>query len=107
MHGALCRTSSTTLDILHAEGGPPITQQTSGLVRRGSAARLAPPNRSDRRPISDDLPGFALSISCNYALNRTFKSLGTILDASSKGVGRAAKNAPHRLMNLLTAHSSR
>src|SRR5262245_54879976 len=31
MHEALCRTSSTT-DIFHAEGGPPITQRTSGLV---------------------------------------------------------------------------
>ena len=29
---ALCRQSSTTLDILHAEDGPPITQRTSGLV---------------------------------------------------------------------------
>ena len=28
---ALCRQSSTTLDILHAEDGPPITQRTSGL----------------------------------------------------------------------------
>jgi hypothetical protein len=31
MHEALCRPSSTTLDIVHAEGGPPITQRTSGL----------------------------------------------------------------------------
>jgi hypothetical protein len=30
---ALCRQSSTTLDIVHAEDGPPITQRTSGLVR--------------------------------------------------------------------------
>ena len=29
---ALCRQSSTTLDIVHAEDGPPITQRTSGLV---------------------------------------------------------------------------
>ena len=28
---ALCRLSSTTLDIMHAEDGPPITQRTSGL----------------------------------------------------------------------------
>ena len=28
---ALCRQSSTTLDIVHAEDGPPITQRTSGL----------------------------------------------------------------------------
>ena len=34
---ALCRQSSTTLDIVHAEDGPPITQRTSGL---GLAARL-------------------------------------------------------------------
>ena len=26
---ALCRQSSTTLDIVHAEDGPPITQRTS------------------------------------------------------------------------------
>ena len=30
---ALCRQSSTTLDIVHAEDGPPITQRTSGLGR--------------------------------------------------------------------------
>jgi hypothetical protein len=29
---ALCRQSSTTLDIVHAEDGPPITKRTSGLV---------------------------------------------------------------------------
>src|SRR4029077_15617347 len=27
----LCRQSSTTLDIVHAEDGPPITERTSGL----------------------------------------------------------------------------
>src|SRR3984957_3868766 len=32
MHEALCRPSSTTLDMVHAEDGPPITQRTSGLV---------------------------------------------------------------------------
>ena len=31
MHEALCRPSSTTLDIVHAEDGPPITQRTLGL----------------------------------------------------------------------------
>ena len=31
---ALCRQSSTTLDILHAEDGPPTTQRTSGLEPR-------------------------------------------------------------------------
>ena len=29
---ALCRSSGTTLDSVHAEDGPPITQRTSGLV---------------------------------------------------------------------------
>jgi hypothetical protein len=32
MQEALCRPSGTTLDIVHAEDGPPITQRTSGLV---------------------------------------------------------------------------
>jgi hypothetical protein len=36
---ALCRQSSTTLDIMHAEDGPPITQRTSGL---GARAILKP-----------------------------------------------------------------
>ena len=36
---ALCRQSNTTLDIVHAEDGPPITQRTSGLV----GERLATP----------------------------------------------------------------
>ncbi|SRR5258708_26911713 len=31
MHEALCRLSGTTLDSVHAEDGPPITQRTSGL----------------------------------------------------------------------------
>jgi hypothetical protein len=35
---ALCRQSSTTLDMLHAEDGPPITQRTSGL---GAQRRIA------------------------------------------------------------------
>src|SRR5579859_3231218 len=45
MHEALCRPSSTTLDIVHAEDGPPITQRTSGLnleaARAGKILRLA------------------------------------------------------------------
>jgi hypothetical protein len=31
MYEALCRPFGTTLDIVHTEGGPPITQRTSGL----------------------------------------------------------------------------
>jgi hypothetical protein len=31
MHEALCRSSGTTLDNVHAKDGPPITQRTSGL----------------------------------------------------------------------------
>src|SRR3954453_8601167 len=34
MQEALCRPSGTTLDIVHAEDGPPITQRTSGLEAR-------------------------------------------------------------------------
>src|SRR4051812_29758717 len=41
MHEALCRPSSTTLDIVHAEGGPPITQRTSGLDCHRPARRTA------------------------------------------------------------------
>jgi hypothetical protein len=45
---ALCRQSSTTLDIVHAEDGPPITQRTSGLgsqlVLLSCHARLAHPD---------------------------------------------------------------
>ena len=37
---ALCRQSSTTLDIVHAEDGPPITQRTSGLGS-GVSARIS------------------------------------------------------------------
>src|SRR4051812_21083921 len=32
MQEALCRPSGTTLDIVHAEHGPPITQRTSSLA---------------------------------------------------------------------------
>jgi hypothetical protein len=38
MHEALCRSSGTTLDSVHAEDGPPITQRTSGLKLRELAA---------------------------------------------------------------------
>jgi hypothetical protein len=31
MHEALCRSFGTTLDMVHDEDGPPITQRTSGL----------------------------------------------------------------------------
>jgi hypothetical protein len=41
MHEALCRPSSTTLDMVHAEDGPPITQRTSGLEDATSAALKA------------------------------------------------------------------
>jgi uncharacterized protein (DUF1810 family) len=34
MHEALCRSSGTTLDNVHAKDGPPITQRTSGLGPR-------------------------------------------------------------------------
>jgi hypothetical protein len=37
---ALCRQSSTTLDIVHAEDGPPITQRTSGLDETRRSIRL-------------------------------------------------------------------
>jgi len=43
MHEALCRSSGTTLDSVHAEDGPPITQRTSGLsgpVAEGSWPRV-------------------------------------------------------------------
>jgi hypothetical protein len=33
MHEALCRSFGTTLDMVHDEGGPPLTQRTSGLER--------------------------------------------------------------------------
>ena len=32
MYEALCRPSGTTLDIVHAMSGPPVTQRTLGLV---------------------------------------------------------------------------
>jgi hypothetical protein len=37
MHEALCRSSGTTLDSVHAEDGPPITQRTSGLDPPGAS----------------------------------------------------------------------
>jgi hypothetical protein len=39
---ALCRQSSTTLDIVHAEDGPPITQRTSGLEPYRCRLRCGP-----------------------------------------------------------------
>ncbi len=32
MYEALCRSFGTTLDMVHDEDGPPITQRTSGLI---------------------------------------------------------------------------
>jgi hypothetical protein len=40
MHEALCRSSGTTLDSVHAEDGPPITQRTSGLCLFQQHVRL-------------------------------------------------------------------
>ena len=40
MHEALCRSSGTTLDSVHAEDGPPITQRTSGLAELGGMPAL-------------------------------------------------------------------
>ena len=40
MHEALCRLSGTTLDSVHAEDGPPITQRTSGLSALAKAGKL-------------------------------------------------------------------
>jgi hypothetical protein len=43
MYEALCRPSGTTLDILHAKGGPQITQRTLGLEeQRGIMAQGEP-----------------------------------------------------------------
>jgi hypothetical protein len=39
---ALCRQSSTTLDIVHAEDGPPITQRTRALKTFDEILRLKP-----------------------------------------------------------------
>ena len=44
---ALCRQSSTTLDIVHAEDGPPITQRTSGLGSKFSRRTLKGKTRRD------------------------------------------------------------
>src|SRR5262249_16687682 len=38
MHEALCRSSGTTLDSVHAEDGPPITHRTSGLKKAPNEA---------------------------------------------------------------------
>ena len=53
---ALCRQSSTTLDIMHAEDGPPITQRTSGLVDQ-EMARLMFCEVSDHGVEARDLAG--------------------------------------------------
>src|ERR1700722_16851539 len=45
---ALCRQSSTTLDIVHAEDGPPIIQRTSGLGGLVYWAENHQPDRSLR-----------------------------------------------------------
>ncbi len=38
MYEALCRPFGTTLDTVHDEGGPPITQRTWGLGRKAFEA---------------------------------------------------------------------
>ena len=44
MHEALCRSSGTTLDSVHAEDGPPITQRTSGLTGYGHECVVVAPS---------------------------------------------------------------
>jgi hypothetical protein len=43
MYEALCRPFGTTLDILHDEGGPPITQRTLGLGQETEMADIDHP----------------------------------------------------------------
>ena len=48
---ALCRQSSTTLDIVHAEDGPPITQRTSGLEQGARRPLCGDRSRCDEAPL--------------------------------------------------------
>ena len=45
---ALCRSSGTTLDSVHVEDGPPITQRTSGLTESCSLTVTADRKLPDR-----------------------------------------------------------
>lgn len=44
MHEALSRSFGTTLDIVHDEGGPPITRRTSGLSERVTLLAFVQPS---------------------------------------------------------------
>ena len=70
---ALCRQSSTTLDIMHAEDGPPITQRTSGL---GVAS-----HQFSRKALS-------LSRRCCGGEQQTRAGASLILDVRLPGVSR-------------------
>ena len=67
---ALCRQSSTTLDIVHGEDGPPITQRTSGLVACGGevdSGRRA--HRADRA-CADHRQPRSMAAFCQHGVAR-------------------------------------
>src|SRR3954452_24024792 len=63
MHEALCRLSGTTLDSVHAEDGPPITQRTSGLALCLTAGVASP--TAAQQPSSPQAPLPPAPISCD------------------------------------------
>ena len=93
MHEALCRSSGTTLDSVHAEDGPPITQRTSGL---GKLDRAAPAFRSLRLCDQFFLPYYSPDLNTieqvlaklktllrkadERTVEATWKPIGTLLD---------------------------
>jgi hypothetical protein len=74
---ALCRQSSTTLDIVHAEDGPSITQRTSGL---GDSHNFFGEWRACSRKATDPRSVFAaarfiaLEFRCGHSVSFSFTS---------------------------------
>jgi hypothetical protein len=99
---ALCRQSSTTLDIVHAEDGPPITQRTSGLepigscipARSASLIYIAMANTGRRATGGIDMRHLVLAAIVAVGLG-SFMGIGGVSAAPANGqaILQSAENA--------------
>ena len=101
MHEALCRPSGTTLDIVHAEGGPPITQRTSGLSGGPEVAytgAVPAPGTSQLDAYALAAPGFNGSNGQNVSPGFSLTGQGFAFPSGTPGIfpGRFSSHHRHR-----------
>src|SRR5580692_9687874 len=108
MHEALCRSSGTTLDSVHAEDGPPITQRTSGLnseyrdlarVMTGALCRKRPSPLTSGQPRTWASGIVYVLGRINFLGDRSFSPYMTTADlCAAFGVGESTVHAKARVI---------